>query len=92
MKRINVNDDQKTEIFTYLSRRSLMKLIGWTIFGMGFLINACDQSNADSAPTLGITKENKMKSTKPDVTIKTSIPPIDAAAPAETSTATFALG
>ena len=92
MKSRNDNREQKTEIYTYLSRRSLMKWIGWTTFGMGFLINACDQSNADSTPKLGIKKENKMKSTKPDVTTQTRIPPIDAAAPAETSTATFALG
>jgi hypothetical protein len=92
MKRTNENGEQKTEIYTYLSRRSLMKLIGLSTFGMGFWINACDHSNADSAPTLGIKEEIKMESIKSNAIIETRIPPIDASAPSETSTATFALG
>ena len=92
MKYINANGDQKTEIYTYLSRRSLMKLIGWSTFGLGLGISACDLSNADSAPTAKIKKGSKMESTKSNATIKTRIPTIDAAAPAETSMATFALG
>jgi len=90
MKCINANGDQETEIYTYLSRRSLMKLIGLSAFGMGLWISACDHSNADSAPTAEIKKESKMESTKS--TIKTRIPPLDATAPAETKTATFSLG
>ena len=92
MKRKNENGEQKTEIYTYLSRRSLMKLVGLSTIGIGFWINACDHSNADSVPTLGIKEENKMESIKSNTAIKTRIPPIDAAAPPETSTATFALG
>jgi hypothetical protein len=92
MKPIHANGHQETEIYTYLSRRSLMKLIGVSIFGMGLGISACDLSNADSAPTAKIKRESKMKSTQSNATIETRIPPIDAAAPAETSTATFALG
>ena len=92
MKCLHTNGNQKTEIYTYLSRRSLMKLIGVSIFGMGLGISACDLSNADSAPTAKIKRKNKMKSTQSDATIETRIPPIDAAAPTETSTATFALG
>ena len=92
MKCIHTNGNQKTEIYTYLSRRSLMKLIGLSTFGMGLGISACDLSNADSAPTAKIKRESKMKSTQSNATIETRIPPIDAAAPAETSTATFALG
>jgi hypothetical protein len=92
MKCIHTNGNQKTEIHTYLSRRSLIKLIALSTFGMGLGISACDLSNADSAPTAKIKKENKMKSTQSDATIETRIPPIDAAVPAEASTATFALG
>jgi hypothetical protein len=92
MKSVNANGDQETEIYTYLSRRNLVKLIGLSTFGMGLWISACDHSNADSAPRAEIKKEHKMESTKSNVTIKTRIPPLDAAAPAETSTATFALG
>jgi hypothetical protein len=87
MKPIHANDHQETEIHTYLSRRSLMKLIGLSAFVMGLWISACDHSNADSAPTAEIKKGSKMEST-----IKTGIPTIDAAAPAKASTATFALG
>ena len=92
MQPIHANGHQETEIYTYLSRRSLMKLIGVSIFGMGLGISACDLSNADSAPTAKIKRESKMKSTQSNATIETRIPPIDAAAPAETSTAIFALG
>jgi len=69
-----------------------MKLIGLSTFGMGFWISACDQNNADSAPTAEIKEKSKMESTKSNATVKTRIPTIDAAAPAETKTATFALG
>ncbi len=92
MNCIYTKGNQKTEIYTYLSRRSLMKLIGLSTFGMGLWISACDHSNADFAPRAEIKKGSNMESTKSNVTIKTRIPPIDAAAPAETSTATFALG
>ena len=90
MKYINTNGNQKTAIYSYLSRRSLMKLIGLSAIGMGLGISACDHSNADSAATTEIKKGSKMESSKS--TIKTRIPTVDAAAPAETRTATFALG
>ena len=92
MKCLYTNRNQKTAIYSYLSRRSLMKLIGLSAIGMGFGISVCDHSNADSAPTADIKKGNKMGSTKSNTTIKTRMPAIDAAVPAETSTATFALG
>jgi hypothetical protein len=56
MKPIHANGHRETEIYTYLSRRSLMKLIGMSAFGMGPWISACDHSNADSAPTAAIKK------------------------------------
>ena len=92
MKCIHTNGNQKTEIHTYLSRRSLIKQIGLSTFGMGLGISACDLSNADSAPTAEINKDSEMEPAQSNATIETRIPPIDAAAPAETSTATFALG
>ncbi len=92
MKPIHANGHQETEIYTYLSRRSLIKMVGLSTFGMGLWISACDQSNADSAPTVENKKENKMESTTSNPNSKTRIPPIDAASPAKTSTATFALG
>ena len=92
MNCISTSGDQQTEIHTYLSRRSLMKLIGLSTFGMGLGISACDLSNADSAPTVEINKDSEMESTQSNATIETRIPPIDTAAPAEACTATFALG
>ena len=92
MKPIHANGDQETDIYTYLSRRSVMKLIGLSVFGIGLWISACDRSAADSAPRGEIKKGNKMESTKLNSTMNSEIPAIDAAAPAETRTATFALG
>ena len=92
MKRVNPTNDQKTDIYTYLSRRSLIKLFGWSALGMGLWISACDHSGADSAPTADAEKGSKMESATSNSITKTEIPAIDPAAPAKTSTATFALG
>ena len=92
MKPVNLNGDKETKIYTYLSRRSLMKLLGISTFGMGLWISGCNQSNADSALTRKVKKEGKMESTKSIATIQKRLPALDAAAPAETRTASFALG
>ena len=92
MKPIHPNSDQEIKIYTYLSRRSLMKLLGLSTCGMGLWISGCDHSNADSALTRKVKKEDKMESTKSIATIQKMLPSLDAAAPAETRTATFALG
>ena len=92
MKCINANGDQESEIYAYLSRSSLMKLIGLWTFGMIFWVSACNHSNPDSAPRVEMKEGTKMESTKSDSTIRTRIPSIDAATPAETRIATFALG
>ena len=80
--------DQATKKYTYMTWRCLLTLICLT--GAGLMINACDHSNADSAAATEIKKGSKMESSTS--TIKTRIPTLDAAAPAETRTATFALG
>jgi hypothetical protein len=92
MKPIHKNSDQETKIYTYLSRRSLMKLLGTSTFGMGLWISGCNQTNADSALTGKVKKEGKMESTNSIAPIQKKLPALDAAAPAETRTATFALG
>ena len=69
-----------------------MKLIGLWTFGMIFWVGACNHSNPDSAPRVEMKEGTKMESTESDSTIKTRIPSIDAATPAETRIATFALG
>ena len=92
MKVKHPSRDKETAIYTYLSRRSLMKLIGSSVFGMGFWISACDPGNPGSARTVEISNSSKMNPMKSSSKIQTRIPAIDAAAPAETETATFALG
>jgi hypothetical protein len=59
MKCIYANSDQEAEIYMDPSRRSLIKMIGLLTFGLSLLISACDQSNADFAPTVEIKKESK---------------------------------
>ena len=86
------NGDEETKIHTYLSRRSVMKLFGISTFGMGLWISGCNQTNADSALTRKVKKEGNMDSTKSIATTQKRLPSLDAAAPAETRTASFALG
>jgi hypothetical protein len=92
MKPIHSNSDQETKSYTYLSRRNVMKLFGISSFGMGLWISGCDHSSADSALKMEVKKEGKMESTKSIATIQKKLPSLDTAAPAETRTATFALG
>ena len=92
MKLLNQNGDQETKNYTYLPRRSLMKLLVLLTFGMGLWVSGCDHSNADSVPTVDDKKEGKMESSNSIATIQKRLPSMDAAATAETRTATFALG
>jgi hypothetical protein len=92
MKPNHKNSDQETKIYTYLSRRSLMKQLGISTFGMALWISGCNQTDADSALTRKVKKEGKMESIKSIATIQKKLPAMDAALPAETRTATFALG
>jgi hypothetical protein len=62
MKTVNSNGDQETKIYTYLSRRSLMKVIGSSTFGMGLWMYGCDSRSADTVPTMDVKKESKMES------------------------------
>ena len=63
MRSVNSNGDQDTKIYTYLSRRSVMKLIGLSTFGMGLWMSGCDHRSADSALTRDVNKEGDMEST-----------------------------
>ena len=92
MKCFQANGDKQIEVYTYLNRRSLVKLICLSSFAMGFLTSACDYSNANPAFKTKTKQGIKMKSEKLNSTIRTRIPPIDAESPADTQTATFALG
>jgi hypothetical protein len=86
------NGDQETKIYAYLSRRNMMKLLGLSTFGMNLWISGCNQTNAGSALTGKAKKKGKMESNNSIATIKKKLPALDAAAPVETRTATFALG
>jgi hypothetical protein len=92
MRPVNSNGDRDTNIYTYLSRRSLMNLIGLSTFGMGLWMSGCDHRSTDSALTTDVKKEDNMESVVTIKTSKTSLPSLDTAAPAVTKTATFALG
>ena len=92
MKSIHPNSDRKIKIRTDPTRHSLMKLLVLLSFGTGLWFSGCDHRNADSALTMKVKKEGKMESTTATATIQKRLPSLDAAAPAETSTATFALG
>ena len=92
MKFVILNGDQNTKIYTYLSRRSVIKLIGLSTCGMGLWMSGCDNRNADSALTMDVKKEANMESIAATEARNTRRPSLDAAAPAETQTATFALG
>ena len=92
MRSVNSNGDPDTKIYSYLSRRSAMKLIGLSTFGMGLWMSGCDHRSADSAMTMDVKKEGIVESIATIKTSKNSLPSLDAAAPAETRTATFALG
>ena len=92
MKPVHTIGYQETRIHTYLSRRSLMKLIGLSTFGMGLWMSGCDHRSADSALTMDVKKESNMEPIAATETSNTIRPSLDDAAPAETKTATFALG
>ena len=92
MKSVDSNGDHDTRTYTYLSRRSVMKLIGLSTFGMGLWMSGCDHRSADSALTVDVKKESNMESIATTETSNTIRPSLDDAAPAETQTATFALG
>jgi hypothetical protein len=82
--------DQPTTVYSYLSRRHLIKLISWSIVGVGSLVAACDFNQA--GPTIKMKKEIEMESSISTSNIQNKIPPIDTLIPTITETATFALG
>ena len=92
MKSIDTEDKHPTKIYTYLHRRRVMKVIILSSLGPALWISACDATSADAPLTMKTRKDSKMESIKPDPAIQIKLPPIDAATPAETQTATFALG
>lgn len=90
MKSFNASADRPTQIYSYLHRRHLMKLICWSSLGAGFWMVACDPKPAGL--NLKTKKERKMESESSTSTIQMKIPAIDTLVPTEIQTATFALG
>ncbi len=84
--------DQPTEIYTFLNRRNLMKLLCLAAICMGIALGGCDLRKADASAETNSEKDSNMKSIQANTIIENKIPPIDAAPAAETETATFALG
>jgi hypothetical protein len=73
-----------------LSRRSFMKEMGLASLGCAFFLSPW---NFPAWNRLGTIQENKkMKLAQQSSPTDRAIPPIDAAAPAATETATFAMG
>jgi hypothetical protein len=92
MKYTFVNKEGTTANYTYLNRRSLMKLVCMVALGSGLWISACDHRSVDP-PQKTEAKENKpMKSALSTADIRQQIPPLDLSRPQEIKTATFALG
>jgi hypothetical protein len=90
MNSFSESADHSTTLYSYLSRRHMIKLISWSIVGVGFLMAACDFNQA--GPTLKMKREIEMESSISTSNIQNKIPPIDTLIPTITETATFALG
>jgi hypothetical protein len=69
-----------------------MKFLSVSILGMFLWINACNFNDIGKDPTAKPERENNMGTLKSNSNPVSKIPPIDAALPANTETATFALG
>ncbi len=69
-----------------------MMLLCLAAIGIGLAISACDFRKGHASAETNTRKDSNMESTQLAKTIQYKIPPIDAAAPAEIVTATFALG
>jgi len=92
MKSMDNEGQQPTKIYTYVHRRRVMKVIILSSLGPALWTGACDPTRADAPIKTKTRKNNKMESIKPDPAVQIRIPPVDASTPAETQTATFALG
>ena len=65
--------DQPTEIYTFISRRNLMKLFCLAGINMGFAISACDQRKVDSPLKSNSKEKSNMESIQSATTIQYKI-------------------
>ena len=92
MKDTCANKEGSTAIFTYLNRRSLIKLVCMVALGSGLWISACDHRSVDPPQKTVATENKTMKSALSTADTRQQIPPLDLSQPQEVKTATFALG
>ena len=92
MKNAGANKGESALIYTYLNRRSLIKLVCLIALGCGFWISACDRRSADSPQKTTTTENKPMKSALSTADSRHQIPALDLSQPREVKTATFALG
>lgn len=92
MKYTWANKEGSTAIYTYLNRRSLIKLVCMAALGSGLWISACDRRSVDPPQETEATENKKMKSALSTADIRQQIPPLDLSQPRQITTATFALG
>ncbi len=92
MKYIKPVGDRTTEISMFLNRRNLMRLLCLAAIFMGIALGGCDLRKVDASAETNSKKDSNMESIQANTIIENKIPPLDAAAPPETETATFALG
>ena len=92
MKRIKSAGNRPTGSYDAANRWKHRMLLCLAAIGVGLTISACDFRKVDATAETTSKKESNMESIQAAPTIQNKIPPIDAAAVAETATATFALG
>ena len=78
MKLLKPAENQPTEIYTFINRRNLMKLLCLAGISMSLIISACDFSNVKAQTETNSKKENNMESIQSATTIQNNTPPIDA--------------
>jgi hypothetical protein len=75
-----------------LTRRTFMRGLGLTFLMVVLLLQGCRVVDRPGENREAGTEEKRMELERSNVTPEVVIPPIDAAAPTRTETATFALG
>ena len=84
--------DRPTEIYTFIHRRKLIRLLCLAAVCLGFALGGCDLRKVDASAETNSKKESNMEAIQTTTTNQHQIPPIDAAVLPDTETATFALG
>jgi hypothetical protein len=92
MKNKDTQGNHPTKIYTYLHRRRAMKVLALSSLVPALSIIAGDPAGADGPNKIKTRKDSKMESIHTEPANQIKLPPLDAAMPAETRTATFAMG